>query len=104
MNQENIGYMQAHIKIYKNNEPYDEFAFNAYDGKYQTETDLVRAEFEPIDDPAENVDKVVTLLIKVVQDNYAIAMLIPVHQSTEWEINKISEVYTVAVYCILGEQ
>lgn len=96
--------MQAHIKIYKNNGPYDEFAFNAYDGKYQIQTDLVRAEFEAIDDPAEKVDKVVTLLIKVAQDNYTIAMLIPVHQSSTWEINKISEEYTVAVYCILGGQ
>jgi len=102
MIQDDIGYMQAQIKIYKNNEPYDEFAFNAHDGKFETETGLVRAEFETIDDPAGEVNKVVTLLIKITDDNYTIAMLIPVHQSSEWEINNISEQYTVAVYCILG--
>ena len=102
MTQEDIGYMLAQIKIYKNSELYDEFAFNAYDGKYQTKTELIRAEFEAIDDPAGKVNKVVTLLIKVAEDNYSMAMLIPVHQSSEWEINKISEKYTVAVYCILG--
>ena len=105
MSQEDIGYMQAQIKVYRNEVLYDEFAFNVFDGKYQTETELVRAEFEAIDDPAGQVDKVVTLLVKVAEDDYAIAMLIPVHQSSEWEINKISEEYTVAVYCILaGEQ
>lgn len=51
MTEEDIGYMQAHIKIYKNNETYDEFAFNAYDGNFQTKTELVKAEFEAIDDP-----------------------------------------------------
>ena len=102
MTQEDIDYMQAQIKIYSSNELYDEFAFNAYDGKYQVNTELVRAEFEAIDDPAGEVNKVVTLLLTVAEDNYTIAMLIPVHQSSGWEISRISEEYTVAVYCILG--
>lgn len=99
---QDIGYMQVHIKVYRNKELYDEFTFNAHDGKHQTETVLVKSEFEAIDDPAGKVEKVVTLLAKVVEDNYTIAMLIPVQKSSEWEINKISDIYTVAVYCILG--
>ncbi|GAA0213723.1 hypothetical protein GCM10009123_21170 [Kangiella japonica] len=94
--------MQVQIKVYRNERLYDEFAFNTHDEKYKTETELVRAEFEAIDDPAGKVDKVVSLLVNVNEDNYTIAMLIPVHQSSEWEVSRISENYTLAVYCILG--
>lgn len=98
-----IGYMQVHIELYRNNELYDQFAFNAHDGKYQTNTELTHSEFETIDDPAELVEKLVTLLIKVAYDDYTIAMLIPVHKSTDWETTKISEVYTVRFFCIQEE-
>ena len=59
-------------------------------------------QFEIIDDPAGQVDKLVTLLIKVAEDNYTIAMLIPVHQSDVWEVSEISDVYRVEFYCIEG--
>ena len=97
-----IGYMQVHIKVYRNDDVYEEFAFNAYDEKSPLETDLVTYESQAIDDPAGGVEKVVTLLIKVSDDNYRIAMLIPVHQSEEWETSIISEQYTVMFYCIEG--
>lgn len=97
-----IGYMQVHIKVYRNDEVYEEFAFNAYDDKSPLETDLVTYESQAIDDPAGEVEKVVTLLIRVREDDYRIAMLIPVHQSAEWESSIISEKYTVMFYCIEG--
>jgi len=100
----NIGYMQVHIKIYKNKILYDEFAFNACDGKFQTETDLIKSEFEIINDPSEKVEKVVTLLAKIIKDNYTIALMIPVHSSSEWEIIEISEVYIMTVFCILNDE
>ena len=99
---EDIGYMQVQLKLFRNDQLYVEFAFNAYDGKYQTVTDLIKSEFEIIDDPAGQVDKLVTLLIKVAEDNYTIAMLIPVHQSDVWEVSEISDVYRVEFYCIEG--
>ncbi len=99
---QDIGYMQVHIKLYRDEKLYDEFAFNAVDGKFQTKTDLVSAEFETIDDPAGLVDKVVPLLINVAKDDYTIAMLIPVHQSSEWETVVVSETYIVGFYCIQG--
>jgi hypothetical protein len=103
MNQD-IGYMQVHVKVYRNDSVYEEFAFNAYNEKHPFETDLVTYESQAIDDPAAQVEKVVTLLIKVRDDNYRIAMLIPVHQSEEWESTKISEEYIVMFYCIDGSK
>ena len=97
---QDIGYMQVHVKVYRDDSIYEEFAFNSYDEKYLLGTDLVTYESQAIDDPAGKVEKVVTLLIKVRDDDYTIAMLIPVHQSTEWESLVISERYEVMFYCI----
>ena len=96
----NSEHMQVHVRLYKAGALYDEFAFNAVDGKYQTKTSLTSSTFESTDDPEGLVEKLVNLVIRVNDDDYSIAMLIPVHQSTEWEIVKISEVYTVGFYCI----
>ncbi len=89
-----IGYMQVHIRLYKNSVLYDEFAFNVFDKKHQVKTNLVIVEFKA------NEEKCTELLVKILEDNYTISMLIPFHQSTEWEIVTISEEYVVGFYCL----
>ena len=100
--EQEIGYMQLHIHVYRKGELYAEFAINAYDECHIVKTELISSEYKTIVDPADKNKKVVQVIIKVLETNFTIAMLIPVHQSENWEaINQLEE-YSVNFYCILG--
>ena len=98
-----IGYMQVQMRLYRNDKLYEEFAINAFDECFCVKTELISSEHKAIEDPADENKKVVQVIIKVFDEDYTIAMLIPVHQSDKWEIIEPSEQYSVAFYCILGE-
>lgn len=103
MSQEDIGFMQVQLKIYRNAEAYDFFAINAYEQKYCTETDKLTAEFEVLKDAGGVEGYCVSLVIKFKTDGATAVLLIPVHQSDEWEVVKPLSDYTIGFYCILGE-
>ena len=99
-----IGYMQVQMRLYRNDELYEEFAINAFDVCFCVKTPLVSSEHKAIEDPADENKKVVQVIIKVFDENYTITMLIPVHQSDKWEVIVVSDEYTIGFYCILGKQ
>ena len=98
-----VGYMQVHLRVYAKSELYDSFAINAEDGCYKLETNLVSSHHEIIDDPAKIGDKVFQINLKIFDTGSSITLHMPIHQSTEWEVVKGSEIYTIGFYCNLGE-
>lgn len=100
----NIGYMQVQMRLLINGDIYDTFAINCFDECFSVKTDLISTEHKAIEDPADSAKKLVQVIIKVLKDDYTITMLIPVHQSDEWEMIKVTDQYSVIFYCILGEQ
>ena len=100
--QRDIGSMQVQFRIYVEGGFYDEFAINAYDDWCLVNTDLLSCRFQTIDDPIDGKEKAVTAVIKLREYDYTITMLVPVHQSDQWEVSTISENYAVGFYCILG--
>lgn len=102
MNHE-IGYMQVQMRLYLNGELYETFALNAFDECFCVKTDLISSEHKAIDDPDNESKKLVQVIIKVFQTKYTITLLIPVHQSEKWEFIQVSNDYSIAFYCILGE-
>lgn len=97
-----VGYMQVHIRLYRNKLPYEEFVINTFDECFFVKTRLVSSEHKAIPDPQDDTKKVAQMIIKVDEDDYTFTLLIPIHQSKEWEITHISEEYSVGFYCILG--
>ncbi len=92
--------MQVHIRLYKNATIYEQWACDIYDDKYQITTDFITAEFQTI----EANGKCAEFIIKVKENDYTIALLIPFHQSDEWEIVTVSDEYVVGYYCLLDKE
>ena len=104
MIEHDIGYMQVQMRLYRNDELYEEFAINAFDECFCVNTQLILSEHKTIEDPADENKKAVQVIIKVLDEDYTITMLIPVHQSDKWEVIVVSNEYTIGFYCILGKQ
>jgi len=98
-----IGFMQVHIRIYKYGEVYDSFAVNGFEQKYKVQTDKSTAEFQILRDAGEVEGFALSLLINFNEDGCSAALLIPVHESSEWEVVKPLDEYTIGFFCILGE-
>ena len=99
---DDIGYMQVHLRVYANGELYDSFAINAEEGCYKIETSLISSHHEIIDDPVTVDAKLFQVCLNVFDTASSIALHMPIHQSTEWEIVKGSDIYTIGFYCNLG--
>ena len=96
--------MQVHLRIYSNGKLYDSFAVNAEEGCFKLETDLVSSHHEILDGPAQIYQKIFQIELTILETNSFIVMHIPIHQSTEWEIIKGTDIYTIGFFCILGKQ
>ncbi|MCW8856224.1 MAG: hypothetical protein OQJ95_02590 [Kangiella sp.] len=97
-------YMQVHLRIYKNGTHYESIAINAKEGCYQLETDLVSSHHEVTTDPAGIHSKVFQINLNLLDSSSSVVMHVPIHQSSEWEVIKGTDIYTIGFYCILGEQ
>jgi hypothetical protein len=104
MEEIDVGYMQVHFRLYANNELYASFAINAEDGAYKFENKLLSSLHEVLGDPAEVHHKIFQISLDIFETESNIVLHMPIHQSSNWEVIKGSEIYTIGFYCNLGEK
>jgi len=100
---DSIGYMQVQVRLYKNRELYDTSVMNAYKECYLINTDLIELKHQVVPDKAEVHEYVYQVWIKLSKSDTKFVLHIPIHQSEEWEVIKLDDIYTLGFYCILPE-
>jgi predicted polyphosphate/ATP-dependent NAD kinase len=98
-----IGYMQVHLKFYRKGRLLDEFAINTFDECFTVKTEHVISEHKAIADPANCYAKVAQIILKDLETDYTITLLVPFQQSEDWEVVTIPNEYSVGFYCIISE-
>jgi len=100
---DSIGYMQVHLRLYKDGELFDTTAINAYKECHRATTKFVEVEHQVVEDEAKVYDYVHQVWIKLLDSEAKFVLHIPIHQSDEWEVIQLDENFTLGFYCLLGE-
>ena len=100
---ESIGYMQVHLRLYKNNEIYDTCAINAFNECYRAETQLISIEHQVVDDQSKIHEHIFQIRMEIPESDMTFLVHMPIHQSDEWEVMVLNDMYILGFYCTLGE-
>lgn len=95
--------MQVQFRLYKNGELFDTSAINAYRECYKATTELIEIEHQIVDDQAKIHNCIHQVWIKLLDSDTKFVLQIPVHQSEDWEVIQLDEVFTLGFFCIEGE-